>query len=177
MIKVLLLPGKNYHAQQFLNLVRAHRDVLYVSADTGAVSGEDAVDMLILELKNPEGPCDFGADIVLVGSDVKDVAILPCGCVKKGALAVFDPADVDSCGFISELDLRPVTYGCGERNTVSISSIGDDALLLSVGRDVLDVNGHMIEVQDHVYRGEIVDLPSAVLACTLLLLTEKREEI
>lgn len=172
-----MIPGARYDARQFLELVRRRRGVLYVSADTGAVCGEEATQLLILELRGVGGPCDFGADIVVIGADAPDISQLPGGCVKKGALAIFDPEDVIHCGFIGELALRPVTCGAGERNTVSISSITEDAMVLSVGRDVQNVHGSLVEVQDHVYHGRIWDVPSAVLACTLLLLTEERDTI
>ena len=90
-------------------------------------------------------------------------------------MVIFDPEEAAHCGFISQLSLRPVTCGAGERNTVSISSITDHSLVLSVGREVTDVYGQMVEVQDHVFRGAIWDVPTAVLACTLLLLTEERD--
>lgn len=171
-----MIPGAHYDAQQFLDLIRMRRGVLYVSADSGAVCGEEATELLILELRSTGGPCDFGADIVLVGNDAPDVPQLPCGCAKEGALAIFDPEDAARCGFIGEMTLRPVTCGAGERNTVSISSITEEAIVLSVGRDVQDVYGRMVEVQDHVFHGKVWDVPSAVLACALLLLTEERDD-
>lgn len=171
-----MIPGAHYDAHQFLDLVRRRRGVLYVSADSGAVWGDEATELLILELRRVGGPCDFGADIVLVGSDAPQVPQLPCGCVKEGALAVFDPEDVARCGFIGQVALHPITCGAGERNTISISSITEEAISLSVGRDVPDVYGRMLEVQDYVFHAKIWDVPSAVLACALLLLTEEREE-
>jgi hypothetical protein len=92
-------------------------------------------------------------------------------------MVIFDPQDGAHCGFVANRALRPVACGAGERNTVSISSISEDALVLSVGRDVQDVYGKLVEVQDHVFRGKIWDVSSAVLACTLLLLTEERDMI
>lgn len=177
MVKVLMIPGKNFDPRQFIEMVRIQRGLLYVSADSGAVCGDAATQLLILEMRNIAGPCDFGADIVLIGSDVKDIHELPCGCIKRDAVIVFDPEDAAHCHFIKKRGLRPVTCGIGERNTLSISSITDDAIVLTVGRDVQNVKGEYIEIQDHVYYGNIWDVPSAILACALLLLTQEKEDI
>ncbi len=177
MVKVLMIPSKNFDPRQFIEIVRSRREILYVSADSGAVCGEAATQLLILELRNMAGPCDFGADIVLIGNDVADIHDLPCGCIKENALVVFDPADAIHCRFIEKRGLRPVTCGVGERNTLSISSIADDSIVLTVGRDVQKVNGELIEIQDHVYHAQIWDVPSAILACALLLLTQEKEEL
>ena len=177
MVKVLMIPGKDFNPQQFIEIVRNRRGVLYVSADSGAICGDAATQLLILELRNLAGPCDFGADIVLIGNDIADVHDLPCGCIKENALVVFDPADAVHCPFIEKRGLRPVSCGVGERNTLSVSSMTDDSIVLSVGRDVQKVNGELIEIQDYVYHAQIWDVPSAILACALLLLTQEKEEI
>lgn len=174
MIKVLMIPGMDFEVQQFLELVRRKYSVLYVSADSGAVCGDEAAQLLILEMRNVGSPCDFGADIVVVGNGAPDISHLPDGCVKKGAIVIFDPQNVRYCRFVEDSKLQPITCGAGERNTVSISSIGDESLVLSVGRDVQNVYGKLVEVQDYVFHGKIWDVPSAVFACTLLLLTEER---
>lgn len=177
MVKVLMIPGKNFDPRQFIEIVRNRRGILYVSADSGAVCGDAATQLLILELRNIAGPCDFGADIVLIGNDVADIQDLPCGCIKENALVVFDPADAVHCRFIQRRGLRPITCGVGERNTFSLSSISDDSIVLTVGRDAQKVNGELIEIQDHVYHAQIWDVPSAILACALLLLTQEKEEL
>lgn len=177
MIKVLMIPGQNFDPRQFIEIVRNRRGLLYVSADSGAVCGDVATELLILELRNIAGPCDFGADIVLIGNRVSNIHHLPQGCIKKNALVVFDPEDAAHCRFIERRGLRPVTCGIGERNTLSISSITEDAIVLTVGRDVQKVNGELIEIQDHVYHSQIWDIPSAILACALLLLTQEKEDI
>ena len=173
MIKVLVIPGIHYDAGQFLELVRQRGGVLYIAAGSGAVCGEDATRMLILELRGADNPCDFGADIVVVGSDAPDVRRLPCGCVKKDAMIIFDPQDIAQCSFVARRGYRLITCGSGERNTVSVSSIAEDAIVLSVGRDVRNAYGQMVEVQDYVFHAKIWDVPTAVLASTLLLLTEE----
>ena len=169
-----MIPGTDFDVRQFLDLVRRRCGVLYVSADSGAVCADETPQLLILEMRNIGSPCDFGADIVVVGSGAEDISHLPHGCIKSGATVIFDPQDVCHCRFVADPALRPVTCGAGERNTVSISSIGDESLVLSVGRDVKNVYGKLVEVQDYVFHGAIWDISSAVLACTLLLLTEKR---
>ena len=177
MVKVLMIPGKSFDSRQFIEIVRNQRGMLYVSADSGAVCGDAATQLLILELRNVAGPCDFGADIVLIGNDVADIQDLPCRCIRKNALVVFDPADAVHCRFIEKRGLRPISCGIGERNTLSVSSITDEAIVVTVGRDVQNVNGELIEIQDHVYHAQIWDVPSAILACALLLLTQEKEEI
>jgi hypothetical protein len=177
MIKVLMIPGSDFDVRQFLDLVRRRCGVLYVSADSGAVCADETTQLLILEMRSVGSPCDFGADIVVVGNGAPDISHLPNGCIKKGATVIFDPQDVYHCRFMADPALRPVTCGAGERNTVSISSIGDEALVLSVGRDVRNVYGGLVEVQDYVFHGKVWDVPSAVLACALLLLTEERDMV
>ena len=177
MVKVLMIPGKNFDPRQFIEIVRKCCGLLYVSADSGSICGDAATQLLILELRNVAGPCDFGADIVLIGNEVADIHDLPYGCIKKNALVVFDPEDAAHCRFIERRGLRPVTCGVGERNTLSVSSIADDAIVLTVGRDVQNVKGEFIEIQDHIYHAQIWDVPSAILACALLLLTQEKENI
>ena len=180
MIKVLMIPGPRYHAQQFCNMIKNNRKALYVSADSGNVDGEEPQadnDLLILEMRPDGGPCDYGADIVIAADGAAPADRLPGGCIKKGAMLIFDPGSTDQCALISALDLTPVTCGTGEKNTISVSSVQDNAIVLTVGRDVPNLYGKTIEVQDHIFRGEQHDVRSAVLACALLLLTEEREAI
>ena len=55
--------------------------------------------------------------------------------------------------------------------------VSNDSIVLTVGRDLQTVTGADVEIQDYVYHTSVWDVPSALLACALLLLTQEKEEI
>ena len=176
MVKVLFIPGKNSRTDDFLAMLRPNRRVFYLSARSGNMVLTEDPELFVLELPADRTPCDFGAQAVVIGAGGTRFSPLPCGCVRDGAAAIFDPSDAVACSFVRTSGWRPITCGLGEKNSISLSSVGENRLVLSVGRDLTNLRGETLEVEERVFCAPVGDVGSAMLAGALLLLTEEGQD-
>ena len=63
------------------------------------------------------------------------------------------------------------------KNTISVSSIHDDSIILTLFRELKGVFGQKLEMQEYLYENipPVQDVYTAMLACALILLTTPEE--
>ena len=93
----------------------------------------------------------------------------PVGC---GILLL--PGDADAEDFNAEC---VVTYGMSPKNTITFSSIGEDACVVALQRELLTIGGDMLERQEFKVKSDL--RPDTLLAVTgaLLILGQKPSEL
>ena len=93
--------------------------------------------------------------------------------MKKNGIAVFDPTRFEDISYLRSAQLTAVTCGINEKNTISVSSIDDDSIILTLFREIKGVYGQKLEMQEYLYENipPVQDVYTAMLACALILLT------
>ena len=60
-----------------------------------------------------------------------------------------------------------ITYGMSSKNTVTISSIGENEMLMAIQRQISSINGNTIEISEHSVK-EKMEKPLDILATEIL---------
>ena len=127
-------------------------------------------DILLLEAGPGRYPRNFQADILLIAKDVSELRGNTDGMMRKNGIAVFDPARFEDISFLRTEQLTAVTCGINEKNTISVSSIHDDSIILTLFRELKGVFGQKLEMQESLYENipPVQDVYTAILACEFL---------
>jgi hypothetical protein len=110
-------------------------------------------------------------DILVLSEEASKICDKAPGCVKCGILLL--PGDLATGGQVS-CDAEGfdagciITYGMSPKNTITLSSIGEESCVLAIQREFLTVRGDMMERQEMKVRGGL--RPSSLLAVAGALL-------
>ncbi len=173
MIRAILL-CQNGVTPDFSACVSKYRKILWVDKNRccgGTV--EAPPDILLLEAGPGKYPKNFQADVLLIAKDVSEIHGNADGMMKKNGIAVFDPTRFEDISYLRSAQLTAVTCGINEKNTISVSSIDDDSIILTLFREIKGVYGQKLEMQEYLYENipPVQDVYTAMLACALILLT------
>ena len=90
--------------------------------------------------------------------------------ISKKTMAICHENNTDALRLFKSNRLSVITCGRGGKNTVSISSITDNTLLLSLQRSITDINGNIIEPCEIKVKLKDSKVGFAELATTIVLL-------
>lgn len=176
MVRALLLTRAGQSSGEFVRSAQSGTKLLYLGrggiCDTGK---EREPKVLVVEATPDNLPKNYSADIVLIGRGIDRIASRAPGAIKKGAIAVFDQGIFADIGLINEHNLVPISCGTGEKNTITISSLTDETMTVSVQRQITGARGQIIDVQEYLFKSgsEIKDIYMTLLGNVLVLLTEE----
>ncbi len=177
MIRAILL-CQNGVTADFSACVSKYRKILWVDRNRCCGGADESQpDILLLEAGPGRYPRNFQADILLIAKDVSELRGNTDGMMRKNGIAVFDPARFEDISFLRTEQLTAVTCGINEKNTISVSSIHDDSIILTLFRELKGVFGQKLEMQEYLYENipPVQDVYTAMLACALILLTTPEE--
>lgn len=91
--------------------------------------------------------------------------------IPKGFIAVFSDINLDAISKLEKLDIPAVSCGMSSKDTISVSSIDDYSVMISIQREILLFSGEKIEPHDFcVFLKEKLDIyPLLVASLTLIL--------
>ncbi len=167
MVRVeIITDSKNFSTEQFIDCMCEY-NIMYIKNDEIMFDSKtNIIEYLITEYSN---------DSLVEGSG--DIFILCCENVgkikfKNNAVILMDSTEftdynaiVQSCNIIS--------CGAGEKNTVSLSSVNEESLVLNIAREIFG-----LEIQECVIKTKrpIRNIYTAIFAYAVLVLTNKEAQ-
>ncbi len=147
-------------------------DIAQIITASYSKSGRGAGDIVIRHVLSPGDLNGQPPDILVLSPDAVMTRRGQSAPVQCGILLLPGDADADSfdAGCV-------VTYGMSPKNTLTLSSIGEDTCVLALQRELLTANGAMLERQEFNINSGLQPDRLLAMAGALLTLGLKPSEI
>lgn len=155
MLKILIAGNgkKDKFTTSLLNTFKI-RDIKYMYISSSCIeinpSFGDEKSFLIVESSLKQEIKDFEADILVIKNDEFSRSTDISSTVKKNECYLFfEPQNCELKDFIKELNLKPITCGINEKNTITLASLDVDRITVSIQREIVGIKNNKIEPQDY----------------------------
>lgn len=117
------------------------------SIDINPVLGHDK-SYLILECNSKYNISGFNADVLILKENRLINAANIAEAVKENGYLFFDPQYGNIPEAIIDMNLRPISCGLNEKNTITLASLDSDKITVSIQREINSFWGKAIVPQD-----------------------------
>ena len=159
---VLLSNRKNKYEKEIIEILKGI-GANFIS-DKTIHSGNNPI-TIISEYKNTELKIKKGIVVFLDNTNRFNKQILPYDMI-----GICEESNKFALNIFNKNNIRVISCGFGYKNTITLSSIGDEKLLITLQRIINDLNGNEIEPSEFKIKLKKQYLPFSIMASVAIML-------
>lgn len=140
----------------FIGIITGQKNSVYAKNMIEKNLKNKNVTVIVINDKNIENIRNIKFETIIMTEEIKKEEYLKK--ILRNTKYLIINADMRyNVSILKDIEIVAISYGFNHKSTVTISSIEEDNILVCIQRNMLDINGHLIESQELSIKTESKD--------------------
>ncbi len=140
----------------FIGIITGQKNSVYAKNMIEKNLKNKNVTVIVINDKNIENVRNIKFETIIMTEEIKKEEYLKK--ILRNTKYLIINADMRyNVSILKDIEIVAISYGFNHKSTVTISSIEEDNILVCIQRNMLDINGHLIEFQELSIKTESKD--------------------
>lgn len=140
----------------FIGIITGQKNSVYAKNMIEKNLKNKNVTVIVINDKNIENVRNIKFETIIMTEEIKKEEYLKK--ILRNTKYLIINADMRyNVSILKDIEIVAISYGFNHKSTVTISSIEEDNILVCIQRNMLDINGHLIESQELSIKTESKD--------------------